>query len=113
MDKVAEYKQIVRDIIEYIYSLCPQSDEVEVQKITDDNNGHYLLYSVGWQGEDWVYVAFVHIDVRDNGRVWLQHDGTDQRIAEELVTRGIPKNNIVVGFQPPYVRPMMKDFAVA
>jgi hypothetical protein len=113
MDKVTQYKQIVRDLIDYVYSLCPLSDEVEVQRITDDVNGHYLLYSVGWQGHDWVYGSFVHIDVRDNGRVWLQHDGTDLRIADELVERGIPKNNIVVGFQPPNIRPLMQDFAVA
>jgi hypothetical protein len=84
---------------------------VEIQKITDDTNGHYLLYSVGWQGSDWVYGSFVHIDVRDNGRIWLQHDGTDLNIADELVARGIPKSNIVVGFQPPYVRPLMDGFA--
>lgn len=113
MDKVADYKKIVLDLVEYVYSLCPRSDEVEVQKITDETNGHYLLYSVGWQGSDWVYGSFVHIDVRDNGRVWLQHDGANLNIADELVARGIPKNNIVVGFQPPYIRPLMDDFAIA
>ncbi len=113
MDQVDNTKKIVRELIEYVYSLCPHSDEVEVQKITDDANGHYLLYSVGWQGMDWVYGSFVHIDVRENGRVWLQHDGTDLKIAEELVERGIPKSNIVVGFQPPHVRPLMEEFASA
>ncbi|MDX2247272.1 MAG: XisI protein [Bacteroidia bacterium] len=113
MDQVTTYKKIVRELVEYVYSLCPHSDEVEVQKITDDANGHYLLYSVGWQGMDWVYGSFVHLDVRENGRVWLQHDGTDLNIADELARRGIPKNNIVVGFQPPHLRPLMEDFAVA
>ena len=58
------------------------------------------------------YATFIHIDVRPNGRVWLQHDGTDLRIANQLIERGIPKNDIVIGFQPPYVRDMMQDFAI-
>lgn len=113
MDTTVKYKEIVKELIEYVYSLCPTSKDVEIQKITDDDNGHYLLYSVGWQGSDWVYGSFVHIDVRENGRVWLQHDGTDLKIADELIERGIPKDNIVVGFQPPYVRPMMEGYAIA
>ena len=87
---------------------------VENQLITDDEHGHYLYFGVGWEnkGKDWFYATFIHIDVRPNGRVWLQHDGTDLRIANQLIERGIPKNDIVIGFQPPYVRDMMQDFAI-
>lgn len=42
----------------------------------------------------------IHIDIR-NGKVWLQHDGTDARIAEQLIEAGILKHNIVLGFQEP------------
>ena len=47
------------------------------------------------------------------GRVWLQHDGTDLRIAERLVENGISKSDIVIGFQPPHVREDMLDYAIA
>jgi XisI protein len=113
MDHVTTYKKIVRELIEYIASIAPSSKDVEVQKIVDNENGHYLMYSVGWEGMHWVYGSFVHIDVKPNGRVWLQHDGTDLRLADELVERGIPKDNIVVGFQAPHIRPLMDGFAVA
>ena len=46
-----------------------------------------------------------------NGRVWLQHDGTDWIIADRLVERGIPAHDIVIGFQPPQARPLMAEFA--
>jgi hypothetical protein len=36
--------------------------------------------------------------------VWLQHNMTDQKVAEDLVALGIPKDRIVLGFQPPYAR---------
>jgi XisI protein len=52
-------------------------------------------------------------NIKPSGKVWLQHDGTSLRIAEELHERGIPKSDIVIGFQPPYVRPFMEEYAVA
>jgi hypothetical protein len=113
MDKIVNYKRIVRELIEYIASIAPSSKEVEVQKIIDDVNGHYLMYSVGWEGKRWVYGSFVHIDVKSSGRVWIQHDGTDLRLAEDLSERGIPKSDIVIGFQTPHMRQYMDDYAVA
>jgi hypothetical protein len=112
MDKVAKYKKIVRELTEHIASISPSSQEVEVQKILDDANGHYLLFSVGWEKNRWIYASFVHVDVKDNGRVWIQHDGTDLRIAEMLAERGIPKSDIVIGFQAPHARRLMEDYAV-
>lgn len=85
---------------------------MDIQKVIDDDNGHYMLQSVGWEGKHWVYGSFVHIDVKPTGRVWLQHDGTDLRIANDLEKRGIPKFDIVVGFQPTYIRPLMDGYAL-
>ena len=60
-----------------------------------------------------IYLPFVHIDVRPDGKVWIQHDGTDLRIADQLVERGIPKHQIVLGFKSPDTRRLIDDFAVA
>lgn len=113
MDKIAQYKKIVGELVEYVFSICPTSKEVEIQKIMDELHGHYLLYSVGWEGSDWVYGSFVHIDVKSTGRVWIQHDGTDLRLADELALRGIPKSDMVIGFQAPHSRQFMEEFAAA
>lgn len=75
--------------------------------------GHYLLFAVGWSGGHWTYSSFVHIDVREGGKVWLQHDGTDLKIAEELIRRGISQSDIVLGFQPPHARKMIEGYAVS
>jgi hypothetical protein len=37
--------------------------------------------------------------------VWIQHDATDVGIANELLARGVPKEDIVLAFHPPYKRP--------
>jgi XisI protein len=116
MDKVNKYKKIVRQVVEEIVALSPEiEDGIENQLITDDEHGHYLYFGVGWENgtNKWFYATFIHIDVKPNGRVWLQHDGTDLRIAERLAEKGISKSDIVIGFQPPHVREDMLDYAVA
>jgi XisI protein len=45
-------------------------------------------------------------------RVWIQLDNTEDGIAEELIAAGIPKQDIVLGFHEPEIRPYT-GFAVA
>jgi hypothetical protein len=40
-----------------------------------------------------------------NGKIWLEYDGTDSYIARQLVKAGVPKEDIVLAFHPPDVRP--------
>ena len=51
------------------------------------------------------------MDVRGD-KVWIQRDGTEDGIAEELVDAGIPRDHIVLAFHHPSSRPYT-DYAVA
>lgn len=113
MDKITHHKAAVRKVVEEIAQMAPSDEKVETQLITDDEHGHYILFSVGWENEDYrEYTPFVHIDVKPDGKVWLQHDGTDLKIALLLVEEGIPKDQIVLAFQAPYRRQWIPEFAV-
>jgi XisI protein len=113
MDKITNYKDIIRTLSQYIASISPSDANVETQLIMDDERGHYLLYSVGWENNDYrEYAPFVHIDIKSDGKVWIQHDGTDLKIALMLVDKGIPKSDIVLGFRSPFRRKEILDFAV-
>jgi hypothetical protein len=113
MDKVAHYKKLVRGLVEEVAAMGDlTAKSIQTQLITDDEHGHYLLYLSGWRDEESrTYGCFLHIDVAADGKVWLQNDGTDLMIAQMLQQKGIPKNEIVLGFQAPYKRPMM-DYAL-
>jgi XisI protein len=114
MDKITQYKKVVRKVVEYIASISPSDENVETQLIIDEERGHYLLYSVGWENEDYrEYSAFVHIDVKPTGKVYVQHDGTDLKIAILLNEEGIPKSAIVLAFKAPYRREHLSEFAIA
>lgn len=114
MDKIATYKLAVRKVMEEIAAMVPSDENVETQLIMDDERGHYLLFSVGWENKDYrEYSPFVHIDVKSTGKVWIQHDGTDLKIALMLVDEGIPKGDIVLGFQPVFRRDSSQEFAIS
>jgi hypothetical protein len=71
----------------------------------------YQLVYVGWRDQDRIYGPVLHLDII-NEKIWIQQDGTEVGIANELVELGVPKEDIVLGFQLPSVR-KYTDFAVS
>ncbi len=47
--------------------------------------------------------CLVHIDIQ-GGKLWIQRDGTEYGIANELVEAGVPKDQIVLGCRSPEIR---------
>ena len=111
MDKLAQYRQYVQTLINHYAEDDVSDDEVEVQLICDTERDHYQWMNVGWQELSRIYRTIIHIDIKD-GKIWLQQNLTDQNPAEELVAMGVPREDIVLGLQPPYKRPYT-DYGVA
>lgn len=111
MDRLAEIQAVVRRILDEYADYIPSEQGVEVERIYDDARGHYELLTIGWEGHRRVHGCVLHVDIRD-GKVWIQHDGTEDGIANDLVEAGIPKDQIVLAFHPPYKRPYT-GYAVA
>lgn len=111
MDKLAQYRQYVQTLINHYAEDDVSDDEVEVQLILDTERDHYQWMNVGWQELSRIYRTIIHIDIKD-GKIWLQQNLTDQNPAEELVAMGVPREDIVLGLQPPYKRPYT-DYGVA
>ena len=111
MDKLAQYRQYVQILMSRYAEDDVSDDEVEVQLICDTERDHYQWMNVGWQELSRIYRTIIHIDIKD-GKIWLQQNLTDQNPAEELVAMGVPREDIVLGLQPPYKRPYT-DYGVA
>ena len=54
--------------------------------------------------------SFFLIDIKGD-KIWIQYDGTEVGVANELIELGIPKKSIVLGFQDPNAR-KFTEFAV-
>lgn len=104
MDKVTKYRNIIRQVLKpFAENHYAGSPNLKNQLIFDVENDHYLVVTVGWDGEIPVRDCVFHIDITD-GKVWIQEDNTDSDIASLLMEAGIPKSDIVLGFQSPSMR---------
>jgi hypothetical protein len=110
MDRVDQYRLIVRRLIEEYARYKPSHGQIESEAIVDGEKDHYEVVHVGWDKTRRVHGSVVHVDIK-GGKVWVQHDGTNRPIAEELVAAGIPREDIVLGFHPAKVR-HLTGFAV-
>lgn len=107
---VNEYRQRVQELLAHYAQKASFSPEIETQMIFDTTRDHYQLVTMGWQKHRRIYGCILHIDIKDN-KVWIQHNGTERLVAEELAEAGIPKDRIVLGFHSPFTR-QFTDFAV-
>jgi hypothetical protein len=111
MDRDNSYRAIVKRVLQEVVEMTPSESNIRTEFVCDEALGHYQVGQVGWDGKRRVDDVFLHVDVVD-GKVWLQHDGTDLRIAEDLMRAGIPKEHIVLAFHHP-ARRADTDFAAA
>jgi hypothetical protein len=78
-------------------------ENVETEIICDHEQGIYLLLSTGWHGYKRIHSLAFHARVRDN-KLWIEWDGTDPSMTEEMFHRGVPRECVVFGWQHPSLR---------
>jgi hypothetical protein len=103
MAALNDYRQLTETIL-LEYTKIPYAYmDVQTHAVFDRQHDHYLLVNLGWDNGRRVYSGLVHIDII-NDQWWIQQDNTEEGIAPELVKAGIPKEQIVLAFQPLEVR---------
>src|SRR5579862_1991148 len=100
MDTLEQYRQIIRDLIRNYAQYQPALGDVQIEIVFDEAQDHYELMYAGWNGPYRIHGSVLHVDIR-NGKVIIQHDGTEEGIAEKLVSAGIPRDRIVLAFKSP------------
>ncbi|WP_088891253.1 XisI protein [Leptolyngbya ohadii] len=102
-----QYRQYIQQLLtERAQRVSKQqnAEEDEVQTLFDTERNHYQLLYVGWRGNRREFGCILHLDIKD-GKTWIQHDGTEVGIANQLVELGVPKQDIVLAFHEPDIRP--------
>lgn len=103
MATVTDYRTRVQELLQEYASPRSSSLGTETQLVFDTAHDHYQLVNVGWHNNHRVYACVLHIDIKGE-KIWIQHNMTEQDIAEDLVKSGVPKQNIVIGFHSPHRR---------
>ena len=103
MDKLSQYRQIIRQILKDQAHPYAHSNDVETEIICDTEQDHYQLTYIGWEGQQRIFSLILHFDIKD-GKIWVQHNGTELAIAQILTEQGVPESHIVLGFHSPFKR---------
>lgn len=104
MDNIERYRQFVKQILtEHAQIATTTTGTVKAELIFDTEHDHYQLAYVGWQGDKRVFGPVMHFDIQD-GKIWIQYNGTEESVAERLVEMGVPMNDIVIGFHSSFKR---------
>ena len=114
MEKIEKYTQAVIALLSEKATVnISENEKIHEQIISDTIKKHYLLMWLGFNDNDgFVDRVILHFQVKEDGKVWILANWTEDDVAEELVRKGVDKNDIVLGFQPPYIRPQ-SGYAVA
>ena len=113
MDRLAEYRRLIQCALRespYLRygSAYPNVDTICLLDTMGDN---YLLMDIGWAGQERVRRTLLHLRIK-NDKIWIEEDWTEEGITDELLKAGVPKEDIVLAFNPPSFREYT-DFAIA
>jgi serine/threonine protein kinase len=110
MDRLEHYRQCIQQVLSDYNQIKPSYGEVEQFTIFDLKGDHYQLTTLGWDGDRRIFSCLIHIDIK-NDQIWIQQDGTESGVANELVDLGISRQNIVLGYHDPNAR-QLTEFAI-
>jgi hypothetical protein len=106
------YPSLVKQALTSYASLlakCP-SPFYDIILAFDDEHHQYLLRKLGWTESSRIRQTVLHIAIR-NGKIWIEEDWTEDGIATYFLSHDVPREDIVLGFQAPIMRPYT-EFAV-
>lgn len=109
MDQLGTYAKLIKTYLAHYAELLQSSSlktttpDLTINLALDDEHGQYLLVQSGWQGKRYVRHIILHLAIRQD-KIWIEEDLTEEGIATWLIQQGVPRQAIVLGFQPPQNR---------
>ncbi len=114
MDKLTKYRTLIKKLLNDYLELInrtPIPEGIETEVIFDEERDHYMLLNVGWSRRKRFRGTTLYLRLRDD-KIWVEEDWLEDGIVKDLLTAGVPKEDIVLAFHHPDIRPLTK-FAVA
>ena len=95
MDISTTYRTVVKDVISQYAKLRPSHGQIRLDTVFDEQQDHYALMQVGWDRGVRVRGNLIYVTLQ-NDKIFVEYDGIEQGIIEELIKRGVAKDKIVL-----------------
>lgn len=103
MDRIKQYKKIVKETIQaHVHLPSPTFPNLQDIFIVDAEERHFMMITVGWHKDQYRHSTIYHVEVKDDGKIWVHELRTDVEFDKELIEKGIPEKDIVGGMIEPY-----------
>jgi XisI protein len=97
MDTILAYRNIIKQIILRYAQLKPSHGDIRLDPIFDEVNDRYALMQVGWDRQRRVRGNLIYLTIQKD-RIFIEYDGTENGITDELVAEGISRDDITLAF---------------
>jgi XisI protein. len=99
MDTSATYRTIIQQILLKYAQLRPSHGEIRLDVVFDEIRDRYALMQVGWDQGRRIRGNLIYITMQ-NEKIYIEYDGIEQGITQELIQDGIPEQQIILAFLP-------------
>jgi ribosomal protein S4E len=100
MDTTTVYRDIIKQVILKSAQFRPSHGSIRLDPVFDEKQDRYLLMQVGWDRGRRVDGNIIYLTLHD-GKVYIEYDGIEHGISNDLISRGIPEEQIVWAFLKP------------
>lgn len=98
MDKIANYRRILRRLVYEYARYKPSHGQIEPIPVCDPKNDNYLLIHAGWDNVRRIHATVLHLRLRD-GKILIEEDGLEHGVAQDLLDAGVSPKDIIYSLE--------------
>jgi hypothetical protein len=99
MDTISKYRDAVKQIIFQYSQFRPSHGDIRLDVLFDETRDRYALMQVGWDRGRRVRGNLIYVTIHDE-KVYIEYDGVEHGITDDLIAKGISEDRIVLAFLP-------------
>jgi hypothetical protein len=99
MDTITTYQAIVKQVILHYAQLRPSHGDIRLETVFDDKQNRFALMQVGWDRGRRVRGNLIYVTLLSE-KVYIEYDGMERGITQDLVAQGISEKDIILAFLP-------------
>lgn len=104
MDRLNFFRETIPKVMQYYVDHPDSLGNIKTTLIISQDQNHFLVIDEGWQKGMRAYGILVHAEIC-NDKIYIQRDGTEEGITDDLLREGVLESEIVLAFHPPEKRP--------
>ena len=95
----ATLREVVKQVIIRYAQLRPSHGNIRLDTVFDETQERYALMQVGWDRRRRVRGNLIYVTLQES-KVYIEYDGMEHGITQDLIDGGIPESQIVLAFLP-------------